>query len=250
MMIDPYRYVTAAGFTYTATSFDGASYLNRGANITGMANGPRILSSFWIKMGAGTDDQTHVIHTNAAGTGGFIIYRDSSDNRIHVLANDSGFNLLVNMASDTDSVKVSSGWVHVLIEIDTTTAGRRYIAINGVDQTHEFTFTTGSDMLLPFANKWNFAVNANNDTPSCKALFSEVYFTTPAAWQGLSTAKPKFFNSGTSKPVDLGADGSTPTGTQPLIYLRNAFGTFQTNLGSGGNFTVTGTLIDGGSDKP
>ena len=31
-----------------------------------------------------------------------------------------------------------------------------------------------------------------------------------------------------------------------LVFLNNPFGTFQNNLGSGGNFTVAGQLIDGG----
>ena len=46
-------------------------------------------------------------------------------------------------------------------------------------------------------------------------------------------------------PADVGADGSTPTGNQPRVFLNNPFGTFQTNLGSGGNFTEVGELVDG-----
>jgi hypothetical protein len=40
--------------------------------------------------------------------------------------------------------------------------------------------------------------------------------------------------------VDLGATGTTPTGAQPLIYMPA--GDPATNAGTGGNFTVTGTL--------
>jgi len=55
------------------------------------------------------------------------------------------------------------------------------------------------------------------------------------------------FRSAGGKPVSLGSDGSTPTGTAPTVYLKNPFGTFQNNLGGGGNFTVTGTLADDAS---
>lgn len=49
----------------------------------------------------------------------------------------------------------------------------------------------------------------------------------------------KFFDVSGSV-VNLGVDGSTPTGSQPEIYLGNDYDTFHQNLGSGGDFTVSG----------
>jgi len=44
--------------------------------------------------------------------------------------------------------------------------------------------------------------------------------------------------------VDLGADGSIPSGNQPHVYLscRGDPSTFKTNLGDGGDFTEVGAL--------
>ena len=42
-------------------------------------------------------------------------------------------------------------------------------------------------------------------------------------------------------PVDLGADGSTPNTTAPIVYLGRDIATFHTNLGTGGGFTLVGT---------
>ena len=61
---------------------------------------------------------------------------------------------------------------------------------------------------------------------------------------GTASNRLKFLTA-SGEPADLGADGSTPTGTQPLIYLANATATFQNNLGSGGNFTENGALTAG-----
>jgi len=66
----------------------------------------------------------------------------------------------------------------------------------------------------------------------------------------------RLFNDGSGggaggKPVNLGSDGSTPTGNQPIIYLNGDETNFQINAGSGGNLTVTGALTacsDGPSD--
>lgn len=56
------------------------------------------------------------------------------------------------------------------------------------------------------------------------------------------------FVDGLGYPVDLGEDGSTPTGSQPLIYLNEGFH-LGTNLGSGGNFTPVNTPTAGGYVK-
>lgn len=46
------------------------------------------------------------------------------------------------------------------------------------------------------------------------------------------------------KPVNLGVDGSIPFGSPPILYLANEASTFHTNLGTGGDFSVTGALVD------
>ena len=61
------------------------------------------------------------------------------------------------------------------------------------------------------------------------------------------TANRRKFISASGKPVSLGADGSTPTGTAPAVFLRRAPSadpsTFANNLGTGGGpFTITGAL--------
>jgi hypothetical protein len=86
-----------------------------------------------------------------------------------------------------------------------------------------------------------------------KGVLGQFYFDPNYIDLSVQANREKFV-SGTGasvKPVDFGTDGSTPTGTQPIIYLNNPFGTFQNNLGSGGNFTEAGQLEDGGyvSDK-
>ena len=48
-------------------------------------------------------------------------------------------------------------------------------------------------------------------------------------------------------PVDLGEAGQFPTGTSPLVFLANPTASWQTNLGTGGNFTENGALTDGSS---
>ena len=57
----------------------------------------------------------------------------------------------------------------------------------------------------------------------------------------------KFFDA-LGYPVDLGSDGSNPSGDQPHVYLNAGFHN-GTNLGAGGNFTPSNTPTDGGYVK-
>lgn len=51
----------------------------------------------------------------------------------------------------------------------------------------------------------------------------------------------KFRNAG-GKPVNLGSDGSIPTGGSPIQYFSGATVDWHTNKGTGGGFTENGTL--------
>jgi hypothetical protein len=73
------------------------------------------------------------------------------------------------------------------------------------------------------------------------------FWLAPGTYLDLTTAANiALFRGADGKPVDLGADGSLPTGSAPLIYLScrpgDAASAFATNRGTGGDFTITGSL--------
>jgi hypothetical protein len=77
---------------------------------------------------------------------------------------------------------------------------------------------------------------------------AEVFFTDEYLDISVVANRRKFITAGL-RPVDVGSDGSTPTGTAALIYLSGATSTWHTNDGSGGGFTENGALSDG-ADSP
>ena len=91
-----------------------------------------------------------------------------------------------------------------------------------------------------------FTIGADSGTSSGHTGMDITHFYLAQEAMDFSVAGniAKFYNA--AGQVDFGANGSTPTGNQPLIYLNNPYDTFQNNLGSGGNFTENGVLVDGG----
>ena len=73
-----------------------------------------------------------------------------------------------------------------------------------------------------------------------KGCVSEVYINTDTAIDLSVEGNRRKFISATTHPVDLGADGSTPTSSQPAFYLKYPYTGFHTNAGYAGDFTVEG----------
>lgn len=236
------------GFTYYSAIFDGTNdWLSRGANVTGMANGKTGLLSFWIKLGSGTDDTNQYVMTNTFGAFGFMVLRRAFDNSIRIIGCNSGFTEIITLTSNAESVNESSGWVHVLASWDLGTAGRRHLYINGSAQTNVGAFT---DDTIVYVVGNNFYVGSNESQSSkLNGILSEVYFTTE--WLDITDSANRLkFRTAGGLPENLGADGSTPTGTAPLLYFHDEVTGWEVNKGSGGGFTENGTLGDGGADKP
>tara|TARA_R110000851_G_scaffold231121_1_gene383993 strand:- start:1145 stop:3268 length:2124 start_codon:yes stop_codon:yes gene_type:complete len=159
--------------------------------------------------------------------------------------NSAGSSILDN---STPSSFVTTGQLyHVLICVDMTDEAKSKVYIDGVDSNE--TWTKFTDDNLTFTAD-NMGIGARpNATPI-------VYFDGNIGFLYLSTEYIDFsqeanrlkFVDGLGYPVDLGADGSAPTGSQPLIYMNNDIH-LGTNLGSGGDFTPINSPTAGADVK-
>lgn len=241
--------VVSSSFTYVGAVFDGTNdHLNRGADLTGIADGQIGLVSFWLKMGAGSGDTTSYRFFGNE-TERVQVYRHT-DGQIVVLCRNSSDTTVAWFESNAGSNQIADGWVHVAASWDTGTAGRRQIYINGSSQVNENTFTAGSTIDFAGATDWRIGFELAGGS-RLNGILCEFYFTTPASWFDLSNAgNLDNLRTAGGKPENLGADGSSVTGTQPLIYFHNAIPNWESNLGSGGGFTENGALTDSGADIP
>lgn len=236
----------SAGFTCDSVDFDGTNdYLLRGAGLTGAADSRTGIFSCWVRLDGG-DAANMVLLRGAADGANFS--RDNANKFLISLTNPASTAQL-NFVTVT-SYTTSATWRHVLASWDTNNPSISHLYISDVSDKSVSTDGT------PFDTEYTVADWGIGATTAGAQIFNgclaELYFA-PGQFLDFSSAanRAKFISGG--KPVNLGADGSTPTGAQPIAYHRVAKGaaatTFATNLGSGGNFTITGTL-DIGSSSP
>lgn len=137
---------------------------------------------------------------------------------------------------------VGAGWYHILGSFDAPGTFKCYI--NDIDKplqdvlhaenafdvlSNGFPFKLNNGTLCDLADVWiapGVSLLVDGDIPE--------------------VTRRKFI-SAAGKPVDLGADGSTPTGTAPAIFFSGDAAAFVTNRGTGGAFTLTGSLTDADS---
>jgi hypothetical protein len=221
--------------TGDAVAFDTNDNLNTGAaDLTSNADSKVGILSFWIKPQTGTDGTNRRVYTSQAGVCTWSI---STTNKLNINCGSS-----LDMTS-TRSITESDGWTHVLAAWDVANSYAE-MWIDDVDDNP--TVGTLANTTIDYTRSGHWLFSDTTDGTRIKADIFDFYFNN-AEWLNinLKAVRRKFITSA-GKPANLGADGSTPTGNDPIVFLHiddaEAAANFAVNAGYGGNFTVVGTL--------
>lgn len=226
----------AASSSYVAEAVegDGSTIYLKDCDGTGLTNGKKGLLSIWFYPETITGTPRLF---NSGDTTFQVVFTDT---RIRIIGK-----IFSGVKYEAYTTYTLSQWNHVIFAWDLS-AGVNQTAVNGSQTTPTDTTTLDSD--LDYSENYSvFAIN--NGSSKSDSSLAELYFN-PVETLDLSVQAniDKFISGG--KPIDLGSDGSTPTGTQPAIYLKNPLATWQNNLGSLGNFTEVGTLLASSNGSP
>jgi hypothetical protein len=226
---DPYDAVTSV--------FDGTNdYMTLvSGGPTGLIDGNKFTFSTWIKFGSDGTWATIVDYSTSILGLRFLIRRND-DNTLLVFANNSGGTEILRI-STTETFTVADGWTHLYVCIDLSDTAKRKIYKDSTPCTLTVTTYNTAGTIDYVGAGFNYRIGARADgaVDKMNAALSE-YWWDDSYLDDLT----KFVTDGC--PIDLGADGSTPTGAAPVFYFKGEGNAFNVNSGTGGNFTVTGTL--------
>ena len=217
-------------------TFDGSNdYMTRGGSLTGSADSKVGTIACRIRLNGGDASTMSLIHN----TGGALHFRRLSDNTFTIKAENSGGTTILN--NPTASTYTSgSTWLNILISWDLGNDTVALMYINDSDDAD--TATTFTDDTIDYTVS-NWAVGETlgaTDLLNADIDFLWCDFTQKIDFS--VEANRRLFFDATGERVDLGCNGETPTGTSPIIYLNRSYDDFEDNQGTGGDFTVTGTL--------
>lgn len=225
---------TVLNHVVPAVHFDGDNdYLLRGADLTGSANSKLGIFSGWFKMDADGGQIDWITNTS----NNFQIAK-LTDNKFRIFGANPG---TVLSATSTGTIVIADGWTHLCAAWDLA---------NGIAQM----FINGNDVSPSSPTIVDTAIDYTQaDWSICATIAAGLKMDGDVAQLycnieetiDLSVGENlrKFINRN-SRPVDMGSDGSTPTGTAPRLFFNSATATWHTNDGTGGGFTENGEITD------
>jgi hypothetical protein len=230
-----------------AVHFDGTNdWLDRGAGLTGAVDGENLIHSLWFKVDDAANDDTLISFFRSV-TDEISIFK-LANNKLRVLYASSGGQLYKSDSDDLFDSTTNTGWHHLLValELDVTPVAHIYLD----DSPLAVTVATGPlngdiDFTPPGGTNWGIGATSAGANKMTGDL-AEVYMAAEYLDISIEANRRKFISAGGS-PIDLGADGSAPTGTAPIVFFSGATDAWHTNKGSGGGFTENGALTDASS---
>lgn len=216
--------------------------IQRGADLTGIADGKSGTVSMWCNFTAGASGNQNLWSSRTNFTIGNTLntYR-GIDGKIWVSAmNSAGTTILA--ASTVTNVVATSGLYHIYIAWDLNVNNQVKVYVNGVNQALAITTFTNATIQYSVPNHGFGGFLYNPFTPTTPVMVGQLYVNYSTYLDPVTNIS-KFYNAG--KPVSLGASGEIPTGSSPIVYLDGNATTILTNRGTGGNFAAYGTLATG-----
>lgn len=230
-------------FAVDAADFDGSNDFLTSTGLTGAADGTQGTISIWLRLDGGDSASQRIFMNN---TGRMRVSRDVGNNFGITCATTAGSTLLDINTSGT--FLAGATWRHILASWDVATAGARHLYINDVSDLVVTTFTNGT---IDYTDTWLIGAQGGG-TNKVNGCLAEIWFHTTYLDMSVTSNRRKFVSSSV-QPMNLGPTGAVPTGGQPLVYLHlddgETVANFATNRGSGGNYSITGSL-DPASTSP
>ena len=231
-------------FSANPVDFDGTSdYLDKTTALTGVADSKTGIFSVWLRRGASADQRLL-----SMGIGLDFIISIESNNKISFIAqNAANANIIIANPASTTTI-ASNAWAHLLMSWDLATTTLK-VYINDIDRTATPGTLTNSaiDYTQTRSGIGHWDGGSGPGASKYNGDMAEFYFQDGEFLDLTDVNNRRLFIDANGKPVDLGSDGSTPTGNIPLVFLSGDTVDWHTNKGSGGGFTEFGALTDGTS---
>ena len=211
--------------------FDGAAdYLSKGADLTGAADSKTGILSIYFRIDA------VLAATRMFFRGGNCYFFINAAEKNQLYIEDTAAGVCINVTASTaigDSL-----FHHILLSWDTATL-TKHVYLDDVDVTPAGGIASTNTLDYTHAT-WGIAASSTG-TAKFNGAISELYFA-PGQYLDFSVeANRRKFIDVKGNPVPLGADGSTPTGTAPKIYMQfSSLATCHVHSGTGGNFVKQG----------
>lgn len=231
---------TTAAYSPVAVQFDASETLAQTSVFTATGSKYALFAASFYCVGSIPSSNALILFQTAGGNDRAYL-NFASSGRLQFTALDAAGTDIATLLCATSTIAADT-WYTVIYALDTTqgsiaTRLRGYIRPAGGAwsdlATGAGSHTATLDGIVDTCGRGRV-----NYLPGSSVYYSDLYARIDATLDiSNSTNRDKFLPT-----VNKGTDGSTPTGSAPQIYLSGAVGSWHTNKGTAGGFSLTGTL--------
>ena len=224
----------SAAYVATADDYNGTTnYALRGADYTSNANSKVFTMSFWFRVDGGNGSNRNLLGANNA----IYTIRLNTLNQIRFIAKNAATTTILD-AHSTTTFASGAAWYNVILSVDLATA-RVQMVIDGVAETPTVDVGPTDDTIDWTQTEHAVGAQATGGT-KWNGCMSDTYVNFAESVDLDESDNIGAFISPNGNPVDLGADASFPTGSQPILAFLG--GDPSTNIGFGGNLVNQAAL--------
>lgn len=229
------------GQTLSRVVFDGTTRVSLTNPMTGFSN--QMTFQIGLQMSSGSDGTAQVI---LGGTGSDILLERVADGRILYRFDDSVAGTRLANGYMPQLLQEADGYKVITCSINTDTGFFEIMMSDDVmGLVRQITANDNYYHVGTLSNVANLSIGRGST--GTKYLEAEVshFWMVDEAIDLLDSAEITKLVGQDGLPANLGADGSTPTGTQAIHYFTGTAASWTTNLGSGADASVAeGALTD------
>lgn len=239
-----WNYGLASGETnlsaHTA-DFDGSDSMRfTNSAPTGLADGKAFTFSCFLRLDGGDGVAQRILDMSTSGAALRFAVLRQSNNKLYVYAVNSAGTAVIDISGSTDLL-AGSGWHHLYACVDTADTAKRKLYVDGSAETLSVIQWVDDGVIDFVGTNHRYTVGASGantrasfvDGAVAHLWFNDSYLDNPGV-----------FRSGGNKPLHIGLNGTVPTSSTPVIWLHGPAAYFYYNFGSGGSFTIAGTLTE------
>jgi len=231
-----------APYAATASDYDAVNkFATHVPDFTGNADGKLYTHSFWFRSDLIGPARQRLFSATPENW----LVDLSTGGRFRVILRNVMTTVVVNFASNTTFV-AGPAWHNIMFSCDTATQ-TILCFIDGVQDTGQ-TATITADAIIDFTQALHIFAGGAGGITLFDGCLSEWWVDNTVALDFSDDQVRACFVDADGFPVDLGETGAFPTGSQPIIYIRD--GDPSVNRGFGGNFTNNAALSACSSDPP
>lgn len=215
--------------------FDGTNdALLRGGGLTGQVDSKLGIIACRVRFG----NLGSIVNIFNRDTSAFALYKLDTD-KVAVYGKNGA---AIVLRIDSTTTVASDIYYNVLIGFDMASQAASFLYLDDANSSDYVTFTN-SAITNAAATEWSIG-SATNLTGKIDADITFLYVATGETLDFSVEANRRKFFTASGEIANLGADGSVPTGTAPIIYLEGRYNQWERNKGSGEGLTVTGELTE------